>query len=91
MSRKIWKFQLAFTTPQQIKMPAGAEILHVGVQHGNICLWAAVDATAPVTGRRFALVGTDHETPEGAANYLGTVQLTGGALILHVYEQLQIV
>ena len=44
------------------------------------------DATAPVTGRRFALVGTGHETPEGAATIWGTVQWTGGALIPHVYE-----
>lgn len=39
----IWKFKLAITDIQEIKIPEGAELLSVAKQNGNLCLWAMVD------------------------------------------------
>ena len=69
-------------------LPAGAEILHVNTQKGNICIWAEVDTEAPAEERTFKIVGTGHAVPAGPRKYLGTVKLQNDTFIFHVYELL---
>ena len=54
----IWKFELRITEVQEVLMPAGAELLSVADQHGNLCLWAMVDPSEHHQPRVIEIVGT---------------------------------
>lgn len=82
----IHKFELYPATVQSMMMPIGAEILSVQVQHEHPYLWAKVDTDVDRATRRFAVIGTGHEIPEGVIEYIGTIQLEGGSLVFHVFE-----
>lgn len=87
-TRQVWKYQLKIADATDIEMPKGTDVLAVQVQNNQICLWAAVnDTTAELETRRFYLIGTGHPMPDDAGIYVGTVQLSGGALVLHVFER----
>lgn len=84
----VWKFPLAFPTLtiEGVTMPAGAKVLHVGMQDRVITLWALVDPDAEPTRRLIATVGTGHSAPApDEATYLGTVM--DGAYVWHVFAE----
>lgn len=84
MRDSIWKFSLRVTqAPQQIEVPTGAIIRHIGEQDGSICIWMEVTQSAPKEKRKFLVMGTGWELPEDR-NYVGTVQM--GSFVWHVYE-----
>lgn len=85
MSKVVWKFPLKSMSRDgdrafcEIEMPGGAEVLLVGAQTGEPCLWALVDLDAqhhprPKQTRRFAVLGTGHEGPGDVdrKRYIGT-------------------
>lgn len=83
----IWKYPLYPNT--SIEMPAGAQILSVHEQGGEIAIWAKVDTTQPMERRHFEIYGTGHVIPAGLAEeltYLGTAHLHRGSLVLHAFE-----
>ena len=86
MSR-IYKYPLQLTKIQEIEMPRGAQVIHVGVQANTICLWAIVDTACPVERRSFAILATGHLNfnPE-IMRHLGSVIMNEGALVWHVFE-----
>lgn len=91
-SKRIWKYPLRTTDRQEVEMPAGASILHVGVQDGTVCLWAMVEPPTVPGGsdeeRTIWIVGTGNPVPDEVllhSNHLGTVQQ--GPFVWHVYEQ----
>jgi hypothetical protein len=86
MSFTIWKAVLDLTDVQDIEVPADAELLTAREQYGSICVWFKCDPSRPMTKRRVAICGTGHPAPEGA-RYVGTGFLSGGALVLHVFER----
>jgi hypothetical protein len=87
--KTIFKFVLA-TGWQVIEMPAGAKLLSVQAQNNQTCLWAEVDTTMPMRSRSFIQVGTGRPLPgQLTLDYIGTVQLDGGELVLHVYEDVK--
>lgn len=89
MSKSIWKFPLETTDIQQIEMPADAEILTIQTQAGQPCIWALVSPDAPKRKVAFEIFGTGHPVPEnGRRKYVGTYQLSGGALVFHCFELL---
>ncbi len=91
MIRTIWKFELDATSNQVIELPVGAEILTVQAQKGIPCLWALVDPTEANEKRFIEVFGTGHNMQDGmgvSRFYLGTVQLGGGSLVFHVFENL---
>lgn len=84
--KTIWKFPIDITDQQSVEMPDGARILTVQVQGGEVCLWAEVDSTAPKMRRTVYVFGTGHPlSPDLSADYVGTIQIRGGALVFHVY------
>ena len=93
MKTKIFKYELTpsiFFDPV-LAVPKDGIIRHVAVQFADkLCLWIEVDPDAKLETRRFAVFGTGHEIDytDGQLDYIGTVQMEGGALILHVYEKL---
>ncbi len=93
MNAVIYKYPLSLEgrDVKEVRMPRGASVLTAQMQNGVLCLWALVPQDgAPHFGaeedRRFLVVGTGHTLPESPTRYLGTVQLMGGALVLHVFE-----
>lgn len=81
----IWKFELPLVGDIKLKMPVDADLLCVQLQRGNPCLWIECDPESPRVHRNFQWVGTGHETSR-IGIYVGTVQLAGGDLVLHLYD-----
>lgn len=80
----IWKYDLRVEDEILVEMPAGAELLHVGNQTGEIdrfTVWARVIPGAHVA-RRLLVRGTGHPAP--AVPYVGTA--FSGPLVWHVFD-----
>ena len=74
----------------ELDLPEGAQILTVAEQHGEVYLWAlVVTENAPET-RRFRWAGTGHRLTEDESGlrFISTFQMSGGALVFHVFEVL---
>ncbi len=84
MSRTIYKYTLPLQDVVTLSMPAGAEVLSVGLQGGNITLWAMVHPTSPQMDRVFYLYGTGNPISGGEGRFIGTVQMN--YFIWHVFE-----
>ncbi len=85
--KTIYKYQLAVVDEQVIPLPCTAEILSVGVQHGNPVLWAVVDPSHEVSdGQKILICGTGNPMPvRGVDEFIGTFQLLDGNFIGHVF------
>ena len=90
---KIWKFPLPVDTDRfEIAMPAAVH-LSLQVQNDVPCLWAAVMPGTAEAGdrqpRQFLWVRTGQRIPDDVGafqqSFVGTVQLHGGALVLHLF------
>ncbi len=79
---QIWKYPLKANTTE-IKMPAGATILHLAVQGGIPTLWVAVNPAGELVKRRFGTHGTGHPI-DHAGTYIGTY--FDGLFVWHVIE-----
>jgi hypothetical protein len=84
----VWKFVLPLEDNPQVDMPSEAYVLSVDQQHGQLCVWALVDTSAPSSTRTFAIRGTGHPTNdiEQTNKFLGTVLMANGNLVFHVWE-----
>ena len=90
MKRAIWKYPLAILDEQIVMMPHGSQILCVQAQGSTPCLWAMVAPGEPATQQRFIRIfGTGHPIDDKMVGeiYIGTFQLSGGALVFHVFEE----
>lgn len=87
--RTIWKFRLAITDQQTVKMPKGAQILSAQVQHESVCLWALADSGAEPEERQIEIHGTGNPIGHQRLSFIGTVQTAGGSLVWHVFEALK--
>lgn len=86
----IYKYTLDITDTQTVILPKGAKILTVQMQHGNPQLWALVypNPNCPTEPRIIETFGTGNPVPLGERKYINTYQLSGGALVFHVFERL---
>jgi hypothetical protein len=83
----IWKQTLQTVgTVQQVAMPSGAEIIHVAAQHNEPTIWFTCVVTNPTVMRKFVLVPTGGSMPRDF-QYVGTVLMDLGMLVLHLYEE----
>ena len=81
--RRIWKYPLPHISSHDMRMPSGAELVHVEVQHDVITIWAIVDPAAPLADRRIEVYGTNHDiAPEHI--YVGSLQ--HGPFVWHVFD-----
>lgn len=74
------------------RMPKGAEILCVQLQHGKPCIWVKVDSNAEIETRIFQIHPTGQEMGSGSFKYVGTYQVgeeIGSSFVWHVFEVLQ--
>jgi hypothetical protein len=83
---RIFKYPAPISDALLIQMPKRAKVLTVQVQHGQPQLWALVDDDGSSVPRAFKWFGTGHSVERTAGNYVGTVQLEGGALVFHLFE-----
>jgi len=90
--RRIWKFPLAVTDYQTVKMPAGAKMLSVAMVRDQMVAYALCDPNAEVQERTCLIVGTGNPIEEYAdlewvdtMDFIGTVQMLDGALVWHVF------
>ena len=83
--KSIWKFLLE--PDGSVAMPVGAEILTVQAQREEAYIWAVVDPEAPTLTRRFKTFATGEPITGDPGRYVGTFQISGGALVFHVFEQ----
>lgn len=81
---RIFKYQLDLVNgPQPVMLPDESTLLTAQMQNGNICVWARVNPDSPSRMFFFFVVGTGHPMPEGASQYLATVQM--GPFVWHVF------
>ena len=73
----------------KMSLPTGAEILSVAEQRENIVVYALVNTTADDSeSHEFVVLGTGHEaTRVTGFNFIGTVNLSKGALMFHVFHR----
>jgi len=84
---RVCKYEFPITDLFAIVMPKGAEVLCVQTQYGVPRMWARVDDLQPSAEYYFRLVGTGHAMPPETGKYIGTIQLQGGELVFHVFEE----
>lgn len=70
-----------------LDLPEGATFLSVQEQHGVAQMWFRVNTDMPIKAQLFEVCGTGKPLlPMGAVwPFLGTFQLDGGALVLHLF------
>lgn len=86
--KTIWKFELKVDGRQEIDLPEGAQIMSVQEQHGSLCLWAMCEHGAIPKRRTIRIYGTGHAVSDAdRLTFIGTVQMRGGVLVWHVFEQ----
>ena len=91
---RIYKYPFAVSDMALVKIEGLKEILHLGHQGVQLCLWALVDLDdTSVTKLKLRVFGTDHEIPRKDLRwltYIGTVQMGGDGLrefVWHVYRE----
>jgi len=85
--KTIHKYTLAISDFTIVEVPVNAHLLCVQLQHGEPQLWARVDTDEVKENITIHLVGTGQWLPEeiNKMQYLGTLQLRGGHLVLHAF------
>lgn len=83
--KTIYKYPLEIADRQTLMLPANPEILTVAAQHGRPCLWVLVDTDEELMPFEIAMYGTGMPCNCACNDYIGTVQLLDGAMILHVF------
>lgn len=99
----VWKYSLVMIIPSlltdntpliatdvTLDVPSGSVPLTAQLQRGIPVLWMLVDPRPGLATekRRVIIVGTGHEeVPEEGFEYLATLQLFDGDLVLHVFVE----
>lgn len=84
---KIYKYEIPIHGEFTLVMPKNAAPLTVQLQDGLPCLWALVGPGAPSCQHKFSIVGTGQPLPAQIGHYVGTFQMHGGQLVLHVFYE----
>jgi len=69
-----------------VMLPAGAKILTVHEQHGDIKVWAGIDTDRELTSVIFNVYDTEREINVENSKYIGTVFMDNGYKVWHVYK-----
>lgn len=70
---------------QYVEMPQGAKILTAQSQQGHLVVWASHILSSLTEKRRFRVYGTGFELIEPSDLYVGTVQMSGGMFVWHIF------
>lgn len=87
--KKVFKYGLSVADMQTVELPKGAKVLRVDTQSNggeNLFLWALVNPDEKETESvRIRCAGTGHPIEEENIEYINTVFLFGGTLVLHFF------
>lgn len=83
----IYKYELTKSGTTDLDIPKNAQILCIQSQRNIPVAWVAFDKSAPMWKRRIAPVYTGDGIEN--ARYIGTVQLDGGSLVIHYFEEFE--
>lgn len=90
MTSRLFKYSLTksgFFGYVNIDLSERAEVLHVGIQHNEmIHIWVATDPDAPLFERVFLILPTGAHIPE-SFTFIGTVLSYNGAIVSHIFEE----
>lgn len=82
--KTIYKYALPLHTVNELLLPAGAKILHAGLDpYLKACIWAEVETTAPIEKRKVYVFGTGQELDVKDLQHLCTFQMD--VFVWHVY------
>jgi len=81
----IWKYPLKITYRQKVRMPKWAEILSVGNQNDELCLWVMCQPSGMDDMRVIEIIGTGNPISNGERKFIGTVAMKQS--IWHVFER----
>lgn len=87
--RRVFRYRLDLAEAPTLDLPAGAEVVSVAPPRdlsSSLDLWAVVDPDRATVKRHFRIAGTGHPLPDDAARFLGTVPMSQGSVIFHVFE-----
>ena len=82
--KTIYKYPLMIKDLQIVMMHSPGEILKVGSQNGQVCIWALADSDAPIIECKIAICGTGLSCPYPIEQHLGTVII--GGFVWHVFS-----
>ena len=83
--KSIYKYPV---NPLDYKIIKGTieKFLSVEYQPNNgICVWAAIDTNLPEEEYIVSCYGTGHKLPNDPGEYIGTVQMYSGEMVLHFF------
>lgn len=83
--RVIHKYNFPVQDYVTLWIPYGAKILCVDEQYGDPCIWALVENNNLLEEVKLRIYGTGRPI-EQVGEYFGTVQLSGGALVFHIFK-----
>ena len=89
VSHAIYKYDLGPTDLQFIRLPKGAQLLHVETQHQGIKLWALVNLNESEEETRNILIkGTGHaiEEPIDLLKHISTFMTADKMFVFHAFE-----
>lgn len=89
----IFKYTLAAIGTQSVEMPVGSQILSLDVQNNQVQLWAMVDPNEREKENiKIEMMGTGHAftIPDEFLKFIGTVQLSGGKWVFHIFQNLSV-
>jgi hypothetical protein len=95
MTQQVWKYEWPFDdvtmapkAKAEFRMAEASKVLTVQMQHNRPVIWAIGHPDFGTETRTFYIVGTGHEVPieVNRDKYVGTVQMLGGQLMLHIFE-----
>ena len=75
------------TNAVAIDIPGFVRWLHVDVQYDVVVAWVEVDPAASIEPRRLHVRGTGHPMTGEEGDHIGSVQLQGGALVFHIFDE----
>lgn len=82
----VYKYPVKMEEDFSVRMPAGATVVHVGMQDGEPQMWCRVDTDQPERSQLFGVFGTGHNMskhPVSCAPHLGTFFI--GSLVFHLF------
>lgn len=86
MKKVVYKYKLQVADIQQVILPAGAQILCIKMQNGEVCLWALVNPEEKYDEAvKIRCAGTGHLITENV-EYIDTVMMLDGALVFHFFK-----
>lgn len=83
--RVIYKYKLAVTDVQTVKLPKGYKIVHVDESHGDIYIWCELNQLDELEEVRFDIHGTGHIIMKEDSVHLASV-VTKAGYVWHVYH-----